>query len=639
MLVGPLFTREAVTSPRRARHHLVRSGYAVILFVLFWTAWQELMGGQRVVNLGEVSRFGFLLFQILALVQLVTVLFLAPLSVAGSVAQEKDRRTLVLLLMTDLSNHELVLGKLLAGLLSVGTMLLAALPVFALCLLLGGVSWSQVLGAFVVTASAALALGSLGVTIAFWRDKTFQTLALVLLAVVLYLVVAEGLPYVVPQAHALGMEVEEWSAALSPRKALLSVLEGDPLRASANALPLIDQPSIRFAGLMLLASLSLVGVSIARVRVWNPSGESGTPREGAEQTPTVSGSASAAAEPFAALAAATPPSPSYPGGAGGETSADEESAEPSTVAQLLRGRKVAPAALGARTRPVWSNPIIWREMRTRAYGRRPILIKAGYVILFVLMCLYLTTAGTGATENRLLSVSAMSLVVLGVVSLLLINAQAAVSVSTERDSRCLELLLVTDITPKEFVYGKLGGALYNCKELLLLPLGLVGFFWFRAEITTEVLAYVVLGLLVLYGFAAMLGVHSGLTFSNSRLAIANSLGTVFFLFVGMFICINLIVAAGPKFERGMLSFLFFILGGGIGLFASLGAKNPSRAIFLAAMACPFLTFYAIINFRQQYTLGVFLVIGAAYGWAIASMLIPAIHEFDVALGRTTREEG
>ena len=140
LLVGSLFTREVVASSRRTRHYYMRCGYPVALFVLFWTCWQEMIGAQRIISVGDLARFGSLLFQILAFVQLVAVLFLSPLSVAGSVAQEKDRRTLVLLLMTELRNHELVLGKLLSGLLPVGTILLAAFPLFALCLLMGGVS-------------------------------------------------------------------------------------------------------------------------------------------------------------------------------------------------------------------------------------------------------------------------------------------------------------------------------------------------------------------------------------------------------------------------------------------------------------------------------------------------------------------
>ena len=56
------------------------------------------------------------------------------------------------------------------------------------------------------------------------------------------------------------------------------------------------------------------------------------------------------------------------------------------------------------------------------------------------------------------------------ISLFLINAQAVTAVSTERDAKTLDLLLVTDLTPKEFIFGKLGGVFYNAKEMVVLPL-------------------------------------------------------------------------------------------------------------------------------------------------------------------------
>ena len=55
------------------------------------------------------------------------------------------------LLMTRLSNHELVLGKLFASLLDVFVMLLAGLPVFMLMTLFGGISLEQVLRVSAVT--------------------------------------------------------------------------------------------------------------------------------------------------------------------------------------------------------------------------------------------------------------------------------------------------------------------------------------------------------------------------------------------------------------------------------------------------------------------------------------------------------
>ena len=58
-------------------------------------------------------------------------------------------------------------------------------------------------------------------------------------------------------------------------------------------------------------------------------------------------------------------------------------------------------------------------------------------------------------------------------SLVLVNAQAVTSLTSERDARALDLLLVTDLTPKEIVFGKLGGVFYNTKEMVLLPMLLV----------------------------------------------------------------------------------------------------------------------------------------------------------------------
>ena len=119
MLAGPIFSREVLTAPRQPRHFILRAGYVFALFVLMYTAGQATFGWQQVSSIGETARFGTLLFQLFAMVQLALVLFFAPLFSASRVAQEKDRQTLVLLLMTDLRDRELVMGKLLASLLPI----------------------------------------------------------------------------------------------------------------------------------------------------------------------------------------------------------------------------------------------------------------------------------------------------------------------------------------------------------------------------------------------------------------------------------------------------------------------------------------------------------------------------------------
>ena len=97
-------------------------------------------------------------------------MFLAAVSSANFVCQEKDRGTITLLLLTRLNNLELVAGKLMASLLNVLVLLVAAWPFFALATLLGGTTWEQVIRTYLVTIAAATAASALGCLMGFWRE-------------------------------------------------------------------------------------------------------------------------------------------------------------------------------------------------------------------------------------------------------------------------------------------------------------------------------------------------------------------------------------------------------------------------------------------------------------------------------------
>lgn len=591
MLAGPIFSREFQITPRQVKHFVTRAGYVAGLFVLMYTAGQATFGWQQTRNVGEIARFGGLLFQIFSLVQLSLVLFFAPLFAAGRVAQEKDRQTLILLLMTDLRDRELVFGKLLSSLLPVGVLLLASAPVFTLVSMLGGITPGQIAGSLAICAATALAAGSWGTLVAFWREKTFQTLAISALGIVLLLGVVEAIVAATAQMPV----VSRWVALFNPFRAMLLVI--DPLSSPTGVAGVTDH-------ILALLGFAVVlnTVTVRRLRVWNPS------RSAFE-------SAGARPLPIADEAVSTEP----------------------------MGPRAMPAVSSQPTRAIWSNPIIWREIRTRAYGRRMVFIKLAYFVLCAFAVAYLINVQQAGRASDLIlgmiSPHGFAFVGLSLVGLMLINAQAVTSLTTERDGRTLELLLVTDISAKEFVFGKLGGALYNAKETLLVPLAGLTILAVRGVVAWEHFVYLVLGFLLLAGFASMLGLHAGLSFDNSRAAIANSLGTMFFLFLGVFLCMLLIVEARSSFLLQLPSFMVFILGGSLGLWASLTYKNPSPALTLSALVLPFFTFYAITGFLLNDTLGIWAVVTATYGFTTLAMLIPAVSEFDVALGRTTLDKG
>jgi len=140
------------------------------------------------------------------------------------VSQEKDRRTFVLLLLTDMRDYEIVLGKLLGALLPILILLLVTAPVLSMLLLLGGIDPEQVLQAVLVLLASAVAAGSLGGLIALWRDKTYQALALSVLFLVLYFCLTQGLGTVGPRLSA-GTDWPTVQAWLDPFLAMQTVLE------------------------------------------------------------------------------------------------------------------------------------------------------------------------------------------------------------------------------------------------------------------------------------------------------------------------------------------------------------------------------------------------------------------------------
>ncbi len=579
MVAGPIFEREVLTTPRRLSHYMMRSGFVAGLLILFYSIRQATVGFQDVLFAGDVASLSALSFRVFALLQLTLGLFFATVFSASVVTQEKDRKTLILLLMTDLRDHELAIGKLLSSLLNVGVLLATSWPVFCFLKLLGGVTWEQIFWSQAIIGAATLAAGSWGCLVAFWREKTFQTLAISVLGVVLYVIVAES--FAVTPLKAV--------AQASPFAGLVQVL--DPLTVGVSGVVAVSAWPTVVALLMLSASLSIL--TILKMRVWNPSKD--VHQSVAESTPNT----------------------------------DAEESTP---------------ALPRVHRPVWNQPVIWREMKTRAYGRRMIWIKLSYILLVLIIAGVSLASNSDGDQQELvlgmISGPAFSFLGIGILSLLLVNAQAVTSLTNERDGGTLQILLVTDLRPHEFILGKIGGALWNAREMIVLPLLMMiatAATGQTASLTVENVIYLCVAYVVLSIFAVTLGLHAGLTYENSRHAIGHSLGTMFFLCVGIFIFMLLLVEARSSFAIQLQSFILFIGFGSLGLYSSLTYRNPSNALTLASLVLPFLTFYAITDFLLGGNLGVCFWICVAYGFTAIAMMVPAMNDFDIALGRNAHE--
>ena len=555
MLLGAVFEREIRFTPRSRGLFVARAVYCTALLAIIATCWLVVTGTQSILTAGDTARFGATLLRILAPLQLCLAMLAAALTATVAVTSEKDRRTLELLLVSRLSDRELVLGKLAASLVRVMLMLLAAVPIFAIAGLFGGVTPVQLGRLFAVTAAAALAAASIATTVAFWKETTFQALAITMFALIAWVAVGEA---------AAAWRGADAAAIASPARAVFAALD-----------PAGQRLLLPFLGTCAAVIAAGNAIAVTFVRRWNTASET-RPR---------------------ATAAAGPKRPA---------------------------------------RQVWGNPILWREICTRAYGRAILLVRVAWLLLFAAAVAGIVQEASRPRPDRL--AVAVAVVPMALASLVAVAALAVTSVTTERDRGSLDLLLVSDLEPGEFVWGKLLGVLAVAREIVLLPLVLCGALVAAGIATAENGIYLAVGMAILLFFAAVLGLHVGLSYASSRRAIAVALGTVAFLFIGVATAMRIMVAFGSSFELQLAPFLAVIVGGAVGLYAALSARNPSPAIAWASALLPALTFVAITGFLQGNTLQVLLVAAVAYGFATLALLVPAIGAFDLLTGRTTTGE-
>jgi ABC-type Na+ efflux pump permease subunit len=150
--VGPLLGWELLRLGRRGTPVAVRVFVAALLLAVLYVVYQarfptaELVDNLSVAQVSKgLAEFAESFGLVFMLAQLGVICLLTPIFVAGSIVEERDRRTLEFLLATDLTSREIILGKYLSRVLQMSLVLLAGLPVVAITQVWGGVDVNFIL--------------------------------------------------------------------------------------------------------------------------------------------------------------------------------------------------------------------------------------------------------------------------------------------------------------------------------------------------------------------------------------------------------------------------------------------------------------------------------------------------------------
>lgn len=437
---NPILVRVVAAGGRRTRHLWIRFTYLVVLFVVMLV-----LGGQGLTaagdSLADLAKQSTVSFLWVSLVQLFLMSFIAPIFTAGAITQEKDANTFHILLTTPLSNAQIVLGSLFSRLFFVWVLLLSGLPIFCIMMLYGGVTLREVFESFGLAACTALATGSLAIMISMAKVGTRRTIFSFFMGVAVYIVAIWAVGFnawgQVPEAPAINAQFAfagarmSWLAPIHPFQAL-SVVTGQtpapvysdvahygPIRGRLLAYP-------QFGYMLITASASCVMILCSLFFV----------RRGAKE---------------------------------GE----------STWLGRLTGAIARGNSTGERrrkSRRVWNNPIAWREAATKASagGRsalRWVFIVGGCVFGFILLLAHeqgwwtLDPNKPSGTRDWLVAITWIELAAI----LLVVTNTAATTLTREKETLTMELLLTTPLTSKYIVAGMLRGLVSFVAPMIAVP--------------------------------------------------------------------------------------------------------------------------------------------------------------------------
>ncbi len=407
---GPVFAFESLVATRRWQTYALRSAYVALLLFGLTMTWGP--SDQTIRTLADSAKIVGVFFRTLIAVQLAVVLLAAPAATASAVCVDKSRGTLLHALVTDLTDREIVLGKLGARLIPVLSLLACGLPVLAIGSFLGGLDLAAAVGAELVTVGTAVVCCSLALLASVWARKPHQSLLLAYVVVGLWLAVA-------PLAFFLflsGPPATPGAVIVLVSNPILAAFAPD-LSAPTWSLGLKEQVGFLLGALVIASALTQI--AILRLR------------------PTVLR----------------------------QVSRPAKRARPDAPARLL---DYLPGPSLDR------NAILWREWHRKRPSRWTGRFWMAYAIASAVASIYVLGGYYVWPDNlvyrNIHTVAAQVNAWQVSIGLLLLSVSAATSLAEERDRGSLEVIMTTPLSAREIVWGKWCGTIATVPRLAILPL-------------------------------------------------------------------------------------------------------------------------------------------------------------------------
>jgi len=199
-----------------------------------------------------IAERGPLFFLLMAVWAVVLMAFVIPASTSGCLARERERHTLELLIGTPARPSAIVMAKLLGAVSYVLLVLAAAVPLFSVVVLFGGISLEQAFNVALILAISTFAFGAVGV---FFSAITENSLLASVLTytVVLGLGLGSYAAYLISLPLGAALNLRDL-LYLSPVAAMVSTLTQANSQLAELLMPYFREPGAHILGAPLTGS-------------------------------------------------------------------------------------------------------------------------------------------------------------------------------------------------------------------------------------------------------------------------------------------------------------------------------------------------------------------------------------------------
>ncbi len=398
---------------------------------------QLMMYSPQANSLRELASGAARAFQGVTYLQLGMICLIAPIFMAGAIAQEANPKTWDILLTTPLNALQIVLGNLFGRLFFIIALLCSSLPLFLVTQYFGGVPGQSILLSYVIAAISALVVGAIAIALSVSRQAGRRAVFLFYITVVIYL----GITWSIDNTlRGSGLTANTtWATPFNPflvQETLLQHQTYTPLSADelagSNIITryMLGSPVASFCWIGSLISIALIAWSTIFLRL---------------------------------IGQRTGQIPWYQRFFNKKTDKPDDNLDDD-------------AQLGYRkARDVWKNPIAWREASRRNQTVGQLTARYGFLSLSLLVAFFSIVA----FHIDLISIAALQSILVtaigtevAIITLTAINISAT-AISREREDGTLDLLLTTSLTPSYYVTGKLRGIVVSLLAMIAAPVGTV----------------------------------------------------------------------------------------------------------------------------------------------------------------------